>query len=141
MEYRFSEFLHIKLSILYSDTKTDYVVDETPGAPTYRVSGAGQNVGLEALIWVAKEEYVSYSRSYYGASVLVHGADRFPQTLDKTTFGQPGCDLNIAVIPSVVVSESEIRTVPMQQRNCYFNDEVGKENVFEGLCLIFLFII
>lgn len=120
----FSYFLNIKLWIHFSDTKNDYI-DETPSTPTYRVSGAGQNVGLDTIIWVAKEEYVSYSRSYYGVSVLVHGAERFPQTLDKTTFGQPGCDLSIAVVPSVVVSESEIRSVPMQQRNCYFNDEVG----------------
>lgn len=110
-------------NLIISDTKNDYI-EETSTSPTFRVSGAGQNVGLETLIWVAKEEYVSYSRSYYGVSVLVHGAERFPQALDKTTFGQPGCDLSIAVVPSVVVSETEIRSVPMQQRNCYFNDEV-----------------
>lgn len=73
---------------------------------------------------MGKEDYVSYAKSYYGASVLLHGAERFPQTLDKIIVAQPGSDVNIAVIPSVVVSQDNIRDVPIQQRNCYFNDEV-----------------
>lgn len=98
--------------------------EDIPASPIYQVSGAGQHVGLDVLFLVGKEDYVSYAKSYFGASVLVHGAERFPQGLDRVTVAQPGSDVNIAVIPSVVVSQDSIRGVGVGQRNCFFNDEV-----------------
>lgn len=35
-------------------------------SPIYRVTGAGENVGLSARIHVDKESYVAYSKSFYG---------------------------------------------------------------------------
>lgn len=77
------------------------------------------------LINVESTEYVSYSKAYFGAAILVHGAQDFPQGADKATVGQPGMDLTVAVIPSVVVSEKSIRVLALNQRNCYFDDEVS----------------
>lgn len=59
---------------------------------------------------------------------MVHGTQDFPQGADRTTFGQPGTDVTIAVIPSIVVSEESIRRLPLKKRNCYFDDEVYFEN-------------
>lgn len=95
--------------------------------PTYRVSGAGENVGLNLRIEVEKEHYVAYSKSFYGAKILIHDAENFPQTsVTTTTIGQPGSDLTIAVIPSVIVSEPGIRSLSQKQRNCLFDDEVSQ---------------
>lgn len=76
------------------------------------------------LINVESTEYVSYSKAYFGAAILIHGTQDFPQGADKATVGQPGMDVTIAVIPSVVVSEKSIRELALNQRNCYFDDEV-----------------
>lgn len=92
--------------------------------PTYRVSGAGQHVGLDVVVQVAGDDYVSYSKPFFGASVLVHGSQDYPQGADKAIIGQPGSDVTIGVIPSVVVSERAIRTLSLKQRVCYFDDEV-----------------
>lgn len=93
--------------------------------PVYHVSGSGPNVGLEAIIHVMPSSYISYAKSYYGASILVHGTQVFPQAVDKITFAQPGCDVTVAVIPSVVVSERAIRDLSLEKRNCFFDDEVS----------------
>lgn len=100
-------------------------VNEQLNSPTYRVSGAGENVGLNVRIEIEKESYVAYSKSFYGAKILIHDAENFPQTsVTTTTIGQPGYDLTIAVIPSVIVGEPGIRTLSHKQRNCLFVDEV-----------------
>lgn len=89
------------------------------------MSGAGENVGLHLRIEIEKESYVAYSKSFYGAKILIHDAENFPQTsVTTTTIGQPGYDLTIAVIPSVIVSEPGIRSLSEKQRNCLFDDEV-----------------
>lgn len=88
------------------------------------MSGAGQFVGLDAYIQIGTADYVSYSKSYYGVSILVHGSDEFPQSSDHTAFGQPGDDVTVAVVPTVVVSEPSVRDLPLRQRGCYFSDEL-----------------
>lgn len=100
-------------------------MNEQLNNPTYRVSGAGENVGLNIRIEIEKESYVAYSKSFYGAKILIHDAENFPQTsVTTTTIGQPGYDLTIAVLPSVIVSEPGIRSLSQKQRNCLFVDEV-----------------
>lgn len=89
------------------------------------MSGSGPNVGLDVIINITPNAYMSYAKSYYGASILVHGTQVYPQSVDKITFAQPGCDVTVAVIPSVVVSEPAIRDLALEKRNCFFNDEVG----------------
>ncbi|XP_055311194.1 sodium channel protein Nach-like isoform X2 [Sitodiplosis mosellana] len=99
-------------------------VNEQLNNPTYRVSGAGENVGLNIRIEIEKESYVAYSKSFYGAKILIHDAENFPQTsVTTTTIGQPGYDLTIAVLPSVIVGEPGIRSLSQKQRNCLFVDE------------------
>lgn len=108
----------------FSGKKTDMVTDQLSN-PIYRVSGAGENVGLNIRIEVERTAYVAYSKSYYGVKILVHDAESFPQSsVASTTIGQPGYDLTIAVIPSVIVSEPGIRALAINQRNCLFDDEV-----------------
>lgn len=118
MKYRF--VFH-----LFSSDPLKNTVNEQLNNPTYRVSGAGENVGLNIRIEIEKESYVAYSKSFYGAKILIHDAENFPQTsVTTTTIGQPGYDLTIAVLPSVIVSEPGIRSLSQKQRNCLFVDEV-----------------
>lgn len=57
---------------MFSDSEDDSVSDQLDD-PVYKVSGAGINVGLSALIKIAPMHYVAYSKSFYGAYVLIHG--------------------------------------------------------------------
>lgn len=99
-------------------------IDDQLDDPIYHVSGAGPNVGLDAVIRVEPEAYMAYTKSYHGAAIMIHGSRIFPQAGDKTTFGQPDCDLTVAVIPSVVVSQPSIRPLSLSQRICLFDDEL-----------------
>lgn len=89
-----------------------------------KVSGAGQFVGLEVLLRVSTAQYVAYSRSYYGINVLIHSPEDYPQASATTTVVQPGYDVILAIIPSVVVSTPDVRSLALEQRNCLFEDEV-----------------
>lgn len=112
-------------AFICSDVNTE--VENQLDDPVYRVSGSGPHVGLDALIHVSSTSYVSYIKPYYGASILIHGPQMFPQSVDRATFGQPGYDVNVAIIPTVVISEAAIRTVPLKKRFCFFDDEVFHE--------------
>lgn len=114
------------MTVFYSG-KTNDIVSDQLNNPIYRVSGAGENVGLNIRIEVERDSYMAYSKSFYGVKILIHDAESFPQTsVTTTTIGQPGYDLTIAVIPSVIVSEPGIKSLAQKQRNCLFNDEVGR---------------
>lgn len=76
------------------------------------------------MVRVAPNYYMSYTRSFYGVSVLIHGPEDYPQASVTTVVGQPGCDLTISVTPSIITSSAEIRNIPQKRRNCYFHDEV-----------------
>lgn len=93
--------------------------------PTYRLPGAGPTSGLNMAIYVPPENYMSYTQSFYGVSIFVHGFNQFPLASDKVLVGQPGNDIQLAVIPSVLYSPSSVRELPVQLRNCYFEDEVS----------------
>ncbi len=114
-----------KSIISNSDANT---VFEQLDDPIRRVSGAGQFVSLEVLLRVSMVEYVAYTRSYYGISVLIHSPEDYPQASATTTIAQPGCEVILAIIPSIVVSEPAVRSLTLKQRNCFFDDEV--KNVY-----------
>lgn len=122
--------LHLTLLETQRDSTADS--EDQLDDPIYRVSGSGPNVGLDAIINIDPSAYMSYAKSYYGASILVHGTQVFPQAVDKITFAQPGCDVTVAVIPSVVVSEPAIRDLALEKRSCFFDDEVNTYSVFNS---------
>lgn len=108
---------------LYSDHFTDMVTDQL-NTPIYRVAGYGESVGLTVLVDPEMDDYVSFRSSFYGIKVLIHGPEDFPDTSVTTIIAQPGDDVSIAVVPSVVRSNIDIRSLPVNQRDCLFEDEV-----------------
>lgn len=120
----FKLFTIITIHGIHFSGATSDTVNDQLNQPIYRVTGAGENVGLNIRIEVEKESYVAYSKSFYGAKILIHDPEDFPQTSVTTSIGQPGYDLTIAVLPSVIVSEPGIRGLSQLQRNCLFEDEV-----------------
>lgn len=88
------------------------------------MSGYGENVGLRAFLHTEKYHYIAYSYSYYGIKILVNEPEDFPETSVSTVIVQPSYDVSVAVVPSVIVSQPEVRNLPLPQRNCMFDDEV-----------------
>lgn len=112
--------------ILRSYTDRDYIEDTN--FPSYRDSGSGPSAGLEAIIDVSEDDYFSYGQTFYGVSVYVHAIDSFPLSADKVLVAQPATDVRLAVTPSVLNS-SNIRTLPLSMRNCFFKNEVGTYSI------------
>lgn len=109
------------LSLLLSDGEN---LSEKLQNPNYRVSGAGPYVGMELLVNIEPEQYMSYTKTYFGVSVLIHSPREYPQNSVAKTVGQIGTDVIVNVVPSVIVSEDSIKDLALTQRNCYFKDEV-----------------
>lgn len=91
--------------------------------PVYRVAGYGEHVGLSVLLNVETDAYVSPCADFDGISVIIHEAEDFPETSYSSVIVQPGQEVAVAVVPNVVVSKPEVRSLPLTQRNCLFNDE------------------
>lgn len=56
-----------------------HTVNDQLDDPIRRVSGAGSFVSLEVLLSVSMDNYVAYTRSYYGITVLIHSPEDYPQ--------------------------------------------------------------
>lgn len=87
------------------------------------MAGYGEFVGLSLLLDTESEAYISPRNSFYGVNVMIHDAEDFPDTSVSHVVVQPGEDVSIAIIPRVIMSNPEVRTLPPAQRNCLFYDE------------------
>lgn len=121
---------------MFRDHSTDIVTDQL-NQPIYRVAGYGESVGLTILVDPEINDYVSFRSSFFGIKVLIHGAEEFPDSSVTTIIAQPGNDVSIAVVPTVVVSNIEIRSLPVNQRDCLFEDEVSVR--LEGMFCCFVY--
>lgn len=92
-------------------------------SPRY-VSGSGEDVALNLMIDVSRENYMAYVRSYHGVQIIIHGPTDFPETSISKAISQPGYENVVTIKPSVVVSDPDIRSLKLEQRGCFFFDEV-----------------
>ncbi|CAD7081679.1 unnamed protein product [Hermetia illucens] len=108
-------------SSLEIETKADdYFQINTP---VIRISGAGEDVGLILLVNVEEEYYVAPKRQFYGTEIIIHDAEDFPEQTLISAYGQPGDEVSIAVVPSVVVTEESAENLPTSLRFCRFSNE------------------
>lgn len=68
-------------------------------------------------------QYVSPTENYYGAEVIIHSSQDYPDLTISSSVVQPGEDLRLAVQPEIIVSQPGIRKMDVEQRNCWFDDE------------------
>lgn len=64
------------------------------------------------------------SKSFYGVEVFVHDPEEFPQTNGPSAIAQPASSTIVSIVPSVITSRSTLRSVPVEERQCYFADEI-----------------
>lgn len=107
-----------------STNSTNYTAQITDFPHTeYRVSGSGRAAGLDVFVRVGSEHYISFAQSYFAVDIMVHRTDDFAQVRHLVAYGQPGQDIVLAIVPTVVAAEANVRALPAAVRNCYFADE------------------
>lgn len=106
---------------LHSDINSDnyYQIN----APLIRISGAGEDVSLRVFVDVEPQNYLSAKRFFYGTEIIIHDPEDFPEKSLLTAFSQPGTDVSIAVLPSVVATEKDVKSLPVNLRFCRFEYE------------------
>lgn len=80
-------------------------------------------MGLNVLIDPEVNETLALSKAAYGVEVLIHDAEEFPQASVSSAIAQPGTDVIMSIVPSVISSKPAIRSLPVVERQCYFADE------------------
>lgn len=70
-----------------------------------------------------KEHYVSYSKPFYGCSLIVQSSQDFVDMPTSFTLGQPGYYVRALVTPAVLDTDEAVRSLPLKQRQCLFPDE------------------
>lgn len=91
---------------------------------TMYVTGAGEDVTLNVLADVSPENYMAYSREFYGTQVIIHRHDDFAGQTTTRIIAQVGFETIIIVNPNVVVSADDVRDMHLAQRGCVFDEEV-----------------
>lgn len=81
-------------------------------------------MGLSVLLDIETEHSMGMSKPIYGAEILIHDPEEFPQASLTSAIAQPGYEVDISVIPSVITSKQAIRDLPVNERICWFGDEV-----------------
>lgn len=90
----------------------------------YFVSGAGEDVTLNVMADVSRDDYMSYLRAYHGIHIIVHNdMDFVDQTINRIV-GQPEFETVIDVSPLVVVSASDVLDMSIARRGCLIDGEV-----------------
>lgn len=80
-------------------------------------------MGLNVLMDPETTQSMALAKSAYGIEVLIHDAEEFPQASVSSAIAQPGTEVIMSIVPSVISSKPAIRSVSVQERQCYFADE------------------
>ncbi|KAG7299998.1 hypothetical protein JYU34_017035 [Plutella xylostella] len=88
-------------------------------------SKSGSYSGLTVVFDVHVEDYPPWSDfTFEGARILISDPNDFPETTVLTRYINPGDSMDVVVEPIVVTSDPVLRRIPVEQRNCWFHDEV-----------------
>lgn len=90
------------------------------------VPGAGRGFGLAVTFDVESQYYRGSIRPYIGASILVHHPVEFPEVDLRSAIIQPSQEVSILLSGTIIESEPGVRNLPVDLRNCWFEDEVRK---------------
>lgn len=87
------------------------------------VAGAGRTLGLEVVLDVERHEALALSKPFHGVEVLIHDPEEFPQGSTALSVAVAGGSALLAVVPTVTTSRESLRSVALEERQCYFPDE------------------
>jgi len=88
------------------------------------VPGSGRDVGLAVALNIEPDTYKATSSPYVGASVMIHDPIDFPDIGAHAASVPPGHVLAISVTGTSIRSMESLRSISLEKRSCYFDDEV-----------------
>ncbi|CAH1108555.1 unnamed protein product [Psylliodes chrysocephalus] len=122
-----------EVSLQLNQTYSEYIYDWTPetGFPegyndTYipkRPLGAGAHLGLSIVLDAQVDEYYCSSTSSIGFKIIIGNPIETPKMADYGTLLSPGVEARFSIKPSVREASVNLRSVPVNKRQCYFANE------------------
>ncbi|GBP91675.1 Pickpocket protein 28 [Eumeta japonica] len=101
-----------------------YYDDDGEVANMLSTSQSGRFTGLTVIFDVQIDDYPSWSQANYGAMVLLSDPHDFQEITVSINYALPGQSVDLKVEPLVYRTESNVRTVDVDKRNCWFSDEI-----------------
>ncbi|KAK9875591.1 hypothetical protein WA026_009394 [Henosepilachna vigintioctopunctata] len=113
----------INCSYIFVRSKTQSGFCCTLNFSNNTTTGVGQKLGLQFDVDVVEEEYISAIKPYYGLDVTLHQIDVYPETRYLGTPVAMGSDVQLSVVPEVVLATDELRDMDIHIRECLFEEE------------------
>ncbi|XP_057651298.1 pickpocket protein 28-like [Diorhabda carinulata] len=88
-----------------------------------RPLGAGAHLGLSVLLDAQIDEYYCSSTSSVGFKIIVSNPIETPKMADYGTLLSPGVEARFSIKPSIREASKNLRSIPLQKRQCYFASE------------------
>ncbi|XP_012054823.1 PREDICTED: pickpocket protein 28-like [Atta cephalotes] len=102
--------------------------DDLPGVHTIlKAPGSGRDVGLAVALNIEPDMYKATSRPFVGASVIIHDPIDFPDIGAHITTVPIGHVMAISITGTSIRGMESLRTIPLEKRLCYFDDEMPGE--------------
>ncbi|XP_068994279.1 sodium channel protein Nach [Neodiprion pinetum] len=112
--------------VISSNTESEQNSDWVPGVEGIeKVAGSGRDVGLSVIFDLEENFYGGATRPYIGASVMLYDAEDYPEISVLTSLAEPGKEIDIAITGTIVESVPSVRTLSVERRRCWFDDEVS----------------
>ncbi|XP_018051494.1 PREDICTED: uncharacterized protein LOC108689282 [Atta colombica] len=89
-----------------------------------KAPGSGRDVGLAVALNIEPDMYKATSRPFVGASVIIHDPIDFPDIGAHITTVPIGHVMAISITGTSIRGMESLRTIPLEKRLCYFDDEV-----------------
>lgn len=110
---------------------------------------------MDLLLAPEPEEYFSYTRSFHGILLAIHSQEDFPDMSNSIVL-QPGYHVKSFITPNVLTSDEavcdmidmicldlfikvrlfQVRSLPLSQRKCLFDDEVCTIHMSKRISII-----
>ncbi|XP_011050525.1 PREDICTED: pickpocket protein 28-like [Acromyrmex echinatior] len=102
--------------------------DDLPGVHTIvKAPGSGRDVGLAVALNIEPNMYKATSRPFVGASIIIHDPIDFPDIGTHIAAVPVGHVMAISITGTSIRGMESLRTIPLEKRLCYFDDEVSGE--------------
>ncbi|XP_011699645.1 PREDICTED: pickpocket protein 28-like [Wasmannia auropunctata] len=119
---------HLSNDTYYNFTDFNVSSEDPPGVrKILNVPGSGRDVGLAVALNIEPDKYKATSRPYVGATVMIHDPIDFPDIGAHVASVQPGHVLAISVAGTSIKGMESLRSIPLEKRSCYFDNEVPGE--------------
>ncbi|XP_039287322.1 pickpocket protein 28-like [Nilaparvata lugens] len=89
----------------------------------WRPWGTGSHLGLTLVLDAEQNEYYCSSEASFGFKILLHNPVESPKMSSFGSAISPGKETRFVINPHIMTSTSQLTTIPIEKRNCFFNNE------------------